>query len=65
MVPEGVQHLFQFGVQILNVLRNDVRQGAAFGLIPNIFDRIEFSCIGREPFDLEPSPALFEESAGS
>lgn len=57
--------MFQFGVQILDVLRNDVRQGAAFGLIPNILDRIEFRRIGWEPFDLEPRPAIFKESSGS
>lgn len=57
--------MFQFGVQILDVLRNDVRQRAAFGLIPNVLDRIEVRCIGREPFDLEPRPAIFKESSCS
>ena len=57
--------MFQFGVQILDVLRNDVRQGAAFGLIPNILDRIEIGRVRRKPFDLEPRSAIFKESSGS
>jgi len=57
--------VFQFGVQILNVLRNDVRQGAAFGLIPNILHRIEVRRVGWEPFDLKPRSAIFKESSGS
>jgi hypothetical protein len=64
LVPEGFQHVFQFGVQILNVLRDDVGQGAAFGLIPNILHRIEFRRVGWEPFDLKPRCAILEESSG-
>lgn len=54
LVPEGIQHVIEFGVQILDVLRNDVRQRPAFGLIPNILHGIEVGRIRRKPFDLEP-----------
>lgn len=57
--------MFQFRVQSLEVLGNDVRQGPAFGLIPNILDRIEVGRVGWEPFDLEPRSAVFKESSGS
>jgi len=48
----------------LNVLRNDVRQGAAFGLAPNILHRIEVRRVGWKPFNLEPRSAILEESSG-
>jgi hypothetical protein len=64
-VAEGVKDVFQFGVQILNVLRNDVRQGPAFGLIPNILHRIEVGRVRRKPFDLEPRTVILKELPGS
>ena len=64
LVPEGVQDAIQFGVQILDVLRNDVCQGPAFGLIPNILHRIEVWRIRRKPFDLEPRGTLLKQSSG-
>lgn len=48
----------------MNVLRNDVRQGAAFGLIPNILHRIELRRVGWKPFNLEPRSAILKESSG-
>lgn len=63
LVPIGVQDAIQGGVQIVDVLRNDVGQRAVLGLIPNILHRIKVRCVWREPFDLEPSSAAFEQSS--
>lgn len=46
----------------MDVLRNDVGQRAVLGLIPNILHGIKVRCIRREPFDLEPRGAAFEQS---
>lgn len=64
-MPECIQYVFQFGVQIVNVLRNDVCQGPAFGLIPHVFHRIEVGRVRWKPFDLEPGVVIFKKSAGS
>ena len=64
LVPEGVQDVIQFGVQILDVLGNDVRQGSVLGLIPDILDRIEVGRIWRKPFDLEPRGTILKQSSG-
>ena len=64
LMPEGVQDVIQFGVQILDALGNDVRQGPVLGLIPNMLDRIEVWRIRRKPFDLEPSGTILKQSSG-
>ena len=63
-MPKGVQDVIQGGVQIVNVLRNDVRQGAVLGLIPNILHRIKVRRVRRKPFDLEPRGAVLKQSSG-
>lgn len=47
----------------MDVLRNDVGQRAVLGLIPNILYGIKVRCVRREPFDLEPRGAAFEQSS--
>lgn len=54
LVSEGFQYVFEFGVQVLDVFRNDIGQSPTFGLIPNVLHRIEVGRIGWKPFDLEP-----------
>lgn len=63
LVAKGVQDVIQGGVQIVDVLGNDVGQRAVFGLIPNILHRIKVRRVRRKPFDLEPSGAAFEQSS--
>lgn len=55
--------MIEFGVQIFDVLWNDVRQGAVLGLIPNILHGIEVRRIRRKPFDMEPGGPLLKQSS--
>lgn len=48
----------------MDVLRNDVRQGPIFGLIPDILHRVEVRRIRRKPFDVEPRGTLLKQSSG-
>jgi hypothetical protein len=62
-VPKGAQDVIQGGVQIVDVLGNDVGQRTVLGLIPNILDGIKVRCVRRKPFDLEPSGAALKQSS--
>jgi hypothetical protein len=64
LVPKGVQDMIQGGVQIVDVLGNDVRQGPVLGLIPNILHRIEVWRVGRKPFDAQPRGTVLKKSSG-
>lgn len=56
--------MIQLGVQIVDVFGNNVCQGPAFGLIPNVLHRIEVWRIRRKPFDVEPRDAILKQSSG-
>jgi hypothetical protein len=57
LVAVALQESFESVVQFFNVFGNDIRQSAVFGLVPHIFDGIEFRCVAGKPFHLKPSGA--------
>ena len=63
-VPKGFEDLIQCGVQIVNVVRNDVGQGSVLGLIPDILDRVKVRGIRRKPFHLKPRCCVRKQLSG-
>ena len=49
--------------QVFGVVGNEVGQVAPLGVVPEMFDRIEFWGIGGQPFDLQPRRWLLLEQA--
>ena len=39
--------------QVVDVVWDKIGQMAILGMIPDLFDRIQFGCIGGDPFDLQ------------
>lgn len=50
----GFKEMIEGLVQLIDVFGDDVGQISVFGLVPNVLDGIEFGCVCRQPFDLEP-----------
>ncbi|HEY2414572.1 MAG TPA: hypothetical protein VGI40_20160 [Pirellulaceae bacterium] len=59
------ENLVQRGVQHMDVFGDDIRQGTIFGLIPNLFDRVEVGGIRRQPFHVKPRGAAVQQLSGS
>jgi hypothetical protein len=49
--------------QVFGIVGNEVGQVAPFGMVPELFDRIEFWGIGGQPFDLQPRGLLLLQQA--
>lgn len=55
---KGALNLF---LELIHTVRNVVRQIGVLGFVPQLFRRIEFWRIGREPFHIEPIRMLLRE----
>lgn len=61
LVTKGLQDLIQGGVQVVDVLRDDICQVPVLELIPDILHLIKIRRVWRKPFHLEPRSILLKE----
>jgi hypothetical protein len=49
------QRTMNGNIQVQQIVRDEVGQVTIFGVVPDMFDRVEFRGVGRKPFEVEPS----------
>ena len=57
----GFEEMIEGLVQLVDVVGDDVGQISILGLVPYVLDGIDFGCVCREPFDLEPLSTLLRK----